>query len=150
MATEDILGNLVKEFFPELSNSVEPVVIPLINTNNLKMFIEGTVWETRNIETVPEEIRGSFAALYENKTIKETLLYYLNNLTSKEDAGWLNIEDYCKKNNLEVIKGKTDLPKFFLIPPHFPTLLLSALWSAIKDAVKKAGDNNRTRAKKQK
>ncbi len=39
---DDILDSLVKEFFPELSNTLEPVAAPL-NPNVLKFFVEGTV-----------------------------------------------------------------------------------------------------------
>ena len=69
---------------------------------------------------------------------------------TKEDPGWVNLENYCKTNNLEVIKAKTELPKYFLILAHFPPLLLGGLWTSIKHAVKKSGEKSRNQAKKQK
>ena len=149
---DDILDSLVKEFFPEFSNTIEPLPGPIpINLNaNVKMSVEGTVWERRNFELVPLEIRAAFSGLYDIRPIKEILIYFLNSQLGKQDAGWVNLDEFCKNNNLEMIKAKTELPKYFLVPPHFPPLLLSGLWTAIKDGVKKSGDKSRKEAKRQK
>ena len=82
-------------------------------------IVDGTIWETPNFIGVPDDVQGVLIRLYENRSIKEIFNYYLNGLPLKEEKGWINFDEYLKKNKANHIKFRTEVPKHFGAPQIF-------------------------------
>ena len=112
--------------------------------------IEETLWERLPLLRVPEKLRASLTVLNEDPTLKETFLDFLNGRLNRQDNDWITLDDYLKKCKDESIKIKTELHKFFLVPPNFPLSRHRGLWTQVRAAVRRAGDQGRRHARKSK
>ncbi len=106
---------------------------------NIIMMIENTKWEYLSWDAVPIDLHETLRELFENRTIRDQFIRFLKTLPNLENNGWIPLEEYAKEHEIDYIKPKSAIAKYFLIPPNLPSDVLSAIWSGMKEAVKRAG-----------
>ena len=113
-----------------------------IPMNNVNFLVEGTAWESVNIENVPQYLISMIEAVYNDCGVRDSIVHHLLHFATKADPGWFTLDEYWKKNSID-IKSKSELPKHILVPPNFPIRLVNGFWAAVKDVARRSADKKR-------